>query len=88
MELRRVKKITPLKDYKLNIVFDTGENFIFDTESDLYGIVGSPLKEKRFFDKVYIDKISGAITWETGFSYCSDYLYMQMQKRINILTSR
>lgn len=75
MDMRLVTSVTPTDDYKLLLVFDNGEQRIFDATPLLSRKVFSPLREKAFFKRVHV--ADGTIVWPEDIDYCPDTLYMQ-----------
>jgi hypothetical protein len=65
--------------YKIDIIFDTNESFVYDAEPDLWGEVFEPLKDPAFFSRLSVDDF-GAISWPNGADYCTDSLYMKMEE--------
>ena len=70
----RVVHVQPCEGYKLILTFTNGERRIFDAERLLDIPVFSPLKNKPFFDSVYI--AYGTVQWPQDIDYCPDTLYM------------
>ena len=69
----KVLKVTPLTGYKLVLVFDTGEQKIFDVTPYISGDWFGELKDERFFNTV---RISGnTIEWAGGQDIAPHELY-------------
>jgi hypothetical protein len=71
----RVKAVTPIPEYKLNLTFTNGEKRIFDA-TPLLGMKSfKPLKNIQFFNAVKV--ACGTIEWPNGIDYCPDTLYVE-----------
>ncbi|MFZ5494404.1 MAG: DUF2442 domain-containing protein [Verrucomicrobiota bacterium] len=62
--LAKVTSVRALPKHRLALVFDDGAEGIFDCSGELWGEVFEPLKDPKFFAKVYLDH--GAPTWPNG----------------------
>ena len=78
--MNAIVSVTALENYHVKIFFDDGTNFTFDVSPYLYGEVFEPLKDKKLFKQVKVDKLLGSIFWNTGADFCPDFLYMEMEK--------
>ncbi len=74
----RVKSVKPIEDYKLDIVFDSNEEKIFDCSHLLDFGVFKELKDKAYFDKVQCK--SGTVAWPHNQDICPDTLYLKSKK--------
>ena len=70
----RVKEVRPRKDYTLSLVFDNGEEGVFDVSPYLEKGLFSQLKDRRVFNSV--KPFLGSVQWENGLDLCSDTLYL------------
>ena len=70
----RVKKVSPGKDFTLILVFDNGEQRIFDVKPYLDKGVFRELKNPQFFNSVR--PFLGSIQWKNGQDLCPDTLYL------------
>lgn len=70
----RVAKAIPLKDYKVSLLFDNGEERIFDVSPYLNMGIFSELKEPDIFYSVRA--IEGTIQWQNEADFCPDTLYI------------
>ena len=68
-----VKKADYLRDYKIEVLFNTGEKKIIDLSNSLKGIVFQPLKDIGFFKNFKIN--FNTIEWENGADFAPEYLY-------------
>lgn len=71
--MREVIKVTPLEDYKLELVFDDGKRKIKDIKPYLEKGIFKELKDNSFFKSVKI--AYGAISWDGRIEMCADSLY-------------
>ncbi len=71
--MRKIIKVKPLEDYKLELIFDNDIIKIKDMKPHLEKGVFAKLKQKEIFNSV---KISfGTISWDEDIDMCADYLY-------------
>ena len=71
--MRKIIKVKPLEDYKLELTFDNNVVKIKDMKSHLNDGVFKILRNKEIFNSV---KISfGTISWNEYIDLCADYLY-------------
>ena len=71
----RVTSVKPMDGYQLDIMFDNGERRIFNARPLLAYPVYGALKNKGFFDSVYV--AYGSIAWPGDIDYCPDTLYQE-----------
>ncbi len=71
----RVVAVQPGEGYTLKLTFSNGEKRIFDAKPLLAYKVYAPLKNKGFFDSVFV--AYGTIMWPGDIDYCPDTLYIQ-----------
>lgn len=60
----RVKAVRPLTDYKLLVLFTTGERKVFDLEPFLSMPCYKLLSDKNVFDRVFVE--CGTLNWNNG----------------------
>jgi hypothetical protein len=70
-----VEEAKYLEDYKVELTFNDGKKGIADLESELYGTMFEPLKDKSIFSKVKVNKDLETITWENGADLAPEFLY-------------
>lgn len=71
----RVKNAVPDKDYTVKIVFDNGEEKLFDVKPYLEKGIFQELKNMQIFKTVR--PVMGSIQWKDGQDFCPDTLYLQ-----------
>ncbi|NET74429.1 MAG: DUF2442 domain-containing protein [Sphaerospermopsis sp. SIO1G2] len=67
-----VTNIEYVGDYKLDLTFNTGLRAVVDLESELYGEIFAPLKDKAIFQQGYLT--SRTIEWPNGADFAPEYL--------------
>lgn len=77
----RVKEVTPLDDYSLNVKFMDGlqgfVNILQLVNSDKAGVFEA-LKDKDYFKQVYVEH--GVVTWPGELDLAPDAMYMEIKK--------
>ena len=68
-----IENIYALEDYKLKIDFIDGIRKIFDCKPLLEKKIYAPLKDKNFFDRVYLS--CGGAAWNDDIDIAPEYLY-------------
>ncbi len=68
-----VKTVRPLKDYRLLITFDNGEERVFDVRPYLDKGVFSELRETGRFNAVRVS--FDTVEWPNGADLCPEVLY-------------
>jgi hypothetical protein len=66
-------EVKPLDDYKLYIVFNSGEEKIFDLKDKINHIFFAPLKDETVFKTVHTNGIT--VEWDGEIDICPDELY-------------
>ncbi len=72
-----VNGVEYLEDYKLRLRFNTGIEGIVDLESELYGAIFEPLRDKLFFQQVFLT--SRTIEWPNGADFAPEFLLERMR---------
>ncbi len=75
----RIKEVYPRDDYKLALVFDNGEEGLFDMTPYLNKGIFSQLKDRRVFNSV--KPFLGSIQWKNGLDLCPDTLYVDSKRK-------
>ena len=77
--MRKIIKVKPLEDYKLELVFDNNEIKIKDMKPYLNNGIFKSLIDKNLFNSV---KVSfNTISWGNDIDLCADYLYNTSTKK-------
>ena len=61
------------QDYNIRVVFDNGEEKLFDVKPYIKGTWYGMLQDKNYFNRVSTDGFT--ITWPEGQDICPDELY-------------
>ena len=69
-----------LGDYKINLIFNTGESKIVDLSGELNGKVFEPLKDKAYFQSFMIKY--NTIEWSNGADFAPEFLLELGEARI------
>ena len=66
--------VKPLKDYKLEVLFDDGVRAEINVRPFIKSQgLSQPLNDETFFKTVKVDE-AGGITWSNGFDFCPVFL--------------
>ena len=68
-----------VSDYKIWLKFDDGKQGHIDLKDELWGEVFTPLKDKKYFKKVKLQKELNTICWENGADLAPEFLYEKLQ---------
>jgi len=71
----KIKKIKYKGQYIYHIQFADNKRGDINFQPFLWGDAFKPLKDPDYFQKAYIDKISGTITWPNGVDFAPETLY-------------
>ena len=74
----RVKEATPGKNYTVHLIFDNGEEGVFNVKPYLGKGVFKELKSLNFFNSV--KPFMGTIQWKNGQDFCPDTLYIESRR--------
>ena len=77
-----------LHDYKIELEFNDGKKGVVDLENELYGTVFKPLKDKKVFSSVKLDKDLDTIAWENGADLAPEFLYYESFKNDKTLAKQ
>lgn len=73
--MMRAVSVRALENFRLKIVFQNKKAKIVDVSGLLRGPMFSPLKNKRKFKAVRVNKEFGCVEWPNGADLCPDALY-------------
>ena len=62
-----------LKDYSVQLTFNTSEKKVVDLEDQLWGEIFEPLKNKGFFRNFKLNDFT--IEWPNGADFSPEFLY-------------
>ena len=74
----RVKSVTPLSEYRLEIVFANGEVGVYDCRPLLDFGVFSELRDESYFRQVRVEL--GTVVWPHEQDICPDTLYVDSKR--------
>ena len=75
----RVKSVTPLSEYRLQIIFTDEEVGVYDCRPLLDFGVFSELRDEAYFRQVRADL--GTVVWPDEQDICPDTLYIDSKRR-------
>ena len=70
-----IASVVALEPYVVRVVFRDGEIRDVDIEPLLDGPVFTPLRDRRAFHRVRVDKQTGAVAWPGGADLDPDVIY-------------
>lgn len=70
----RISEVAAIEGYQLRILFDNGEQGLFDCSGLLNFGVFQELRDKRYFERV--KAMDGTVVWPHGQDICPDTLYL------------
>lgn len=74
--IQRIKKITPLPDFFLDVVFDDGKHVLYDVKEDMSLPGYSALKDVYgLFPQVQLDKSRTCVCWNEEIDLPSHAIY-------------
>ncbi len=77
-----------LFNYEVELTFNDGKKGIVNLENELYGTMFAPLKNKKVFATVKLDKDIDTISWENGADLAPEFLYYESFKNDKSLTKQ
>ena len=77
-----------LKDYEVELKFNDGKKGVVNLENELYGTMFEPLKDKKVFASVKLDKDLDTIAWENGADLAPEFLYYESFKNDKTLVKQ
>ncbi len=80
----RAKKVQPMKNYLLYVVFADGDKRIYNCYPLLQYPIFSRLKEEEFFRTVHVDEM-GVVCWDDSTDLPPDELYNNSESVENIM---
>lgn len=80
----KMKSVTPLDDYILNILFDDGKNVFYDVKDDIQTLPGYELLKNihGLFQHVQLDQSRTCIYWNGFIDLPSDILYEYVAEKM------
>jgi Protein of unknown function (DUF2442) len=72
-----VSAVEYLGEYRLWLRFSNGVEGVVDLESELYGEIFQPLRDKTLFQQVYLT--SRTVEWPNGADFAPEFLLAQVR---------
>jgi hypothetical protein len=76
----RIKKVTPMEDYKLRLTFTNDEKGTYNCSHLLEFGVFRELRDKSYFKQVKV--VEGTVVWPHEQDICPDTLYLDSEKNL------
>lgn len=73
--MQSIMDVRPVGGFKLRITFKNNKTKVVDIEPFFRGSVFEPLRDRKEFRKVRVNKRFGCIEWPNGADLCPDVLY-------------
>lgn len=77
--LPRLKEAKYRRNYRIWLKFADGVEGEVDLESELWGEVFEPLKDREIFAKFSLDKELNTIVWANGADFAPEFLYQKLR---------
>ena len=68
-------------DYRIEIMFNTGESGVVDLTQSLWGPVFDPLRSKERFAKFTLSPILHTVAWDNDADFAPEYLLDKMREQ-------
>ncbi len=75
-----ITEATYIADYKVQVVFNNGQQGIADLSELLQGGIFAPLQDQNFFAQVRVDEELETLTWPNGADVAPEFVYYQAFK--------
>jgi hypothetical protein len=73
-EVRNIKSVSYVNDYKIKVVFDDDTIKLVDLKPYLEGEIFQPLKNVEYFKKVKVNTNIDTIYWDNGADFAPEFL--------------
>lgn len=73
--MHKITDIKYLNNYQIKLKFDDSKEGYIDLAQYLWGEMFEPLKDLKYFKKLFIDKDTGTVTWPNGADIAPETLY-------------
>ncbi|MBF0531499.1 MAG: DUF2442 domain-containing protein [Candidatus Omnitrophica bacterium] len=71
-----------IQDYKVQVSFNDGKQGTADLSDLLHGPVFDPLKDKKLFSQLRVDKTLATIAWPNGADLAPESVYFRAFKNV------
>lgn len=69
----------PLNDLFVEVWFNDGRHGVFDMKPYLKHETFKPLRDRSFFEKLYVREIDGVVAWPGGIGIAAERMYTDME---------
>ena len=76
--LPKIQDVRYQGDYRVWVKFADGTEGEINLESELWGQMFEPLKQKSLFARLSLDKELGTIVWPNGADFAPEFLYQKL----------
>ena len=80
MTVPKLLRATYEESYRIRLRFEDGTEGVVDLESQLWGKVFEPLRDRKIFSQFRLDEELQTITWPTGADLAPEFLYEEARK--------
>ncbi len=77
--LPKLQEIKYQGDYRIWLKFSDKIEGEVDLETELWGEIFEPLKDKSRFSEVSLDRELGTIVWPNGADFAPEFLYQKLE---------
>ncbi len=77
--MHRIIAVEPREDFLLHLIFEEGEERLFDLKPYLMGSLFTPLRDETLFRKVQVSRKPRGLIWPNGADLCADMLYLSSE---------
>lgn len=74
----RISEARYCSDYQIWLRFSDGSEGIVDLQTELFGAVFEPLKDKAYFREVRLDPAIHTIVWPNGADFAPEFLHERL----------
>ena len=75
-------EVSPVPDYRLRVVFNTGESGEVDLSDELDGEIFAPLRDPALFASAHQHPIMRTVAWANGADLAPEFLLELMQAKV------
>lgn len=76
--MQDVIEVRHVGDYVIWLRFEDGTQGEIDLSAELYGPIFEPLKDKAYFEQVYVNPDTGTIEWPNRADFAPEFLYEKL----------
>lgn len=75
----QVAEARPLNDYFVEVRFNDGRHGVYDMEPYLKYDLFKPLRDRAFFEKLYVRRIDGTVAWPGDIDLAPERMWTDME---------